>query len=444
MKNKLPYIAFENNTPVLTRGKYKNKSYLSYFTRLRRDNANRLSPVDSCQNFVRIPEAVRMELKDRYFTILNPENGLFADVIADDTPAAVPGRIQITNFIAKLLEAGPDTEFVICRQNYFSFSSIRIQTMDNIKEDVIVLPENEMLKGFLGDFSLFEVVNLLTNDSIYVRSVHIMTDPTLKANEIRMNKKQRNMLSDNIPSRLSDAQYNGLADEGDIIRNALEAAYKKDGGGYTIIKSIEELDYDVRSVLHKYIRLSLGERLLVRPVPEAFRYEKKKSILRKITEFFVGKSSLSLNCRRPHECDENADIVRMSANNMLLLGVEPMDKVIVRFRENEVSCHVLPFCEEKYGYTNTPGVIELSLGIPAHVRNKLKIYDIQSSVKVDRDTEFIFRKSMGNQLIPIILTLLSLKFFEHISWYFSLLLLVILIPVVMYITLSNERNMRGK
>lgn len=129
---------------------------------------------------------------------------------------------------------------------------------------------------------------------------------------------------------------------------------------------------------------------------------------------------------------------------MLLLGIEPMDKVVIRFKETELSCHALPFCEDKFERTNIPSIIELSIGIPAHIRNKLKITDIQSSVKVDRDTTFLFKKSFNDQLVPILLTLLSLKFFEELSWYVSMILVVILVPIVMYLTLSSKRNMRGK
>ena len=129
---------------------------------------------------------------------------------------------------------------------------------------------------------------------------------------------------------------------------------------------------------------------------------------------------------------------------MRFLGIGPMDKVVIQYKEKTVSCHVLPFCDEKFAYTNTPSVIELSIGIPAHVRRKLGVTDIQSSVKVNRDTAFIFKSSFNEQLVPLILTLLSLRFFEDIAWYFSVLLVLVLVPIVMYITLSSKRNMCGR
>ena len=68
----------------------------------------------------------------------------------------------------------------------------------------------------------------------------------------------------------------------------------------------------------------------------------------------------------------------------------------------------------------------------------------QSAVKVDRDTWFIFRKSFNEQLIPVFLALMSLSFFQNTKWYITLMLVAMMIPLVMYITLSSKRNMRGR
>lgn len=446
MRNSKTTITFDNETLTILKKKYINNSYLSFCTKIRWNPNAKLPPIDSCQTFIRIPAKLKSAIDNKYCTLVNLTNGHFIDVVVDEIASVHPEQIDLTNFILKALELKCDSELIICKQNYCQFNTIRVQTLNNIKDDVMVLPSGIFIEKILKDFFLFEIINPLTNDSIYIRSKHIVFDSSLKSNEIRLNKKQRNMLSDNIPTRLNINQWNELMqcvaenDLKDIITNV----YKKDIDGYTIAMPVDELDYNIKHSLQTYLKNKFGENLIVRPVLESFYYEKKKKLHRYLCDFYVGKSTLSLNCRRPHECDENSDIVRMSENNMLLLGIEPMDKVIIRFKESEISCHVLPFCDDKFERTNIPSIVELSIGIPAHIRNKLKITDIQSSVKVDRDTTFIFKKSFNDQLVPIILTLLSLKFFEQLPWYASLVLVIVLIPIVMYITLSSKRNMRGK
>ena len=59
------------------------------------------------------------------------------------------------------------------------------------------------------------------------------------------------------------------------------------------------------------------------------------------------KARYRLSCRRPYEIDENSDIVRMSASNMKILGIEEMDKVVLRYKNREVVCRALNIDSEK-------------------------------------------------------------------------------------------------
>ena len=439
-------VSLLNGALTVCNKKYRNTAYLTVAATVGWDAQHKLSPIDSCQNRIRVPATVKNVLKETYATLVHPTNGRFIDVVIDDAPSD-DDRIQVTRFVARALDALPEDSLIVARQQLSRFHRVRVQTLDNIKDDVLVVPAGSCIESFMKDFCLFEVVNPLTNDSIFVRKRHILIEPALGPDEIRINKKQRNMLSDNIPHRLTNAQWTDMWEDPQLDDGCKEAfcrTYAKDERGYTIHAPIDELDYGVKRQIQSYIKTNLGEEILVRPVLESFRYEKKKSLYRRLCDLYVGKSTLPLNCRRPHECDENAHIVRMTENNMQHLGIEPMDQVILRYKETEAACHVLPFRDDKFGRTNIPSIIELSIGIPAHIRNQLGITDIQSSVKVDRDTRFIFKKSFNEQLVPIILTLLSLNFFEQIQWYFVLGLVAVLVPVVMYITLSSKRNMRGK
>ena len=64
-------------------------------------------------------------------------------------------------------------------------------------------------------------------------------------------------------------------------------------------------------------------------------------------------------------------------------------------------------------------------------------------VKIDRDTGFIFRKSINNQILPVLLTLVSANLFIDKSVWISAALSVVAIPFVVYFNLSSKRNMRA-
>ena len=99
--------------------------------------------------------------------------------------------------------------------------------------------------------------------------------------------------------------------------------------------------------------------------------------------------------------------------------------------------------EERFLETNTPSSKEIRVGIPVHIRKKLGITDLVSSVKIDRDTVFIFRKSIHEQIIPVLLTICSTQLFSGLSGLISGLISLLFIPLVVYVNLSSKRNMRG-
>ncbi|MBQ3003167.1 MAG: hypothetical protein IJD82_05500 [Clostridia bacterium] len=158
----------------------------------------------------------------------------------------------------------------------------------------------------------------------------------------------------------------------------------------------------------------------------------------------MGKSTISLVGRRPYAIDEGLDIVRMTRSNMNLLGIDEMDKVILQYKNKKISCRVLELGDaEAFAETNLPISPDLAVGIPAHIRKRLGVLDLSSSVKIDRDTAFIFKKSINEQIVPILLTLFSANLFTDSSVALSALLSLVAIPIVLYFNLSSKRNMRA-
>ena len=205
----------------------------------------------------------------------------------------------------------------------------------------------------------------------------------------------------------------------------------------------EDADHNVKKSCKKIINKNLGLCTKIIPVLETVR-EPKKNIINAICDFYVGKSTISLMAKRPFENDEGLDIVRMTRSNMNLLGIDEMDKVVLQYKNKKISCRVLDFeNENSFLKTNKPSPMELSVGIPVHIRNRLGIDDLSSAVKIDRDTVFIFKKSLNEQVVPIILTVFSAILFSDFSALASTLLSIIAIPIVIYFNLSSKRNMRA-
>ena len=260
------------------------------------------------------------------------------------------------------------------------------------------------------------------------------------------NKKQRALLGDGVPTRLTAQQHarieawQAAAEEAPC--DAL-AYYEADGDGWALRVPVRELPFAGRRSLQEALRAALQPQLLVRPVIASFGVRERRGA-RALADFFVGRSTLSLTCCRPYENDENACLVRLSAENMKRLGVEEMDQVIVQHAERRVRCRVLAFCgQESLRSTNLHAPEELSVGIPAHLRGELGLTDLHTAVKVDRDTVFLLKKSVNEQVVPVLLALLSLSFFERLPWWLTVGIVVLLLPVLFYLNLSARRSMRG-
>ena len=291
----------------------------------------------------------------------------------------------------------------------------------------------------LKNFSHYEIYNLLSGGSIVVKTGHIIIDPDLCAGTIRLNRKQRLFLGLELPRILTEEQWGFLEkrltpDE----MNEISSLYGAPGRAQT-----EDADHKVKKSCKKIIKKNLGLCTKIIPVLETVR-EPKKNIINAICDFYVGKSTISLMAKRPFENDEGLDIVRMTRSNMNLLGIDEMDKVVLQYKNKKISCRVLDFeNENSFLKTNKPSPMELSVGIPAHIRNRLGIDDLSSAVKIDRDTVFIFKKSLNEQVVPIILTVFSAILFSDFSALASTLLSIIAIPIVIYFNLSSKRNMRA-
>lgn len=407
----------------------------------------RLLPQDACLNLAVVSPALRALFEDDLAFLAAP-GGAGEDVRLRYDAALAETDVRLTRYLARRLGAGPEDALLLCTRAAFRYPAVRLQRLEEIRGDTVVLApcDSRGARYDSGAFRLMEIVCPETGGRIYLKSDHIRVDETLPAGAVRLNKKQRALLGDGVPTRLTAQQHarieawQAAAEEAPC--DAL-AYYEADGDGWALRVPVRELPFAGRRSLQEALRAALQPQLLVRPVIASFGVRERRGA-RALADFFVGRSTLSLTCCRPYENDENACLVRLSAENMKRLGVEEMDQVIVQHAERRVRCRVLAFCgQESLRSTNLHAPEELSVGIPAHLRGELGLTDLHTAVKVDRDTVFLLKKSVNEQVVPVLLALLSLSFFERLPWWLTVGIIVLLLPVLFYLNLSARRSMRG-
>ena len=377
--------------------------------------------------------------------LINETNHSFCNITLAKKDSLSDSSILLSSHLKEILATTENTELLLCKYDDFEYRKIQVQKIDHIKENNLIVSEEDyrgIMCNFTGlPFKYFEVYNTLSKDSIIVKRSHIFVDETLSPGSIRLNRKQRLSLCLELPLFLTDTEFGVLTDKENMTEN--EAALIRNLYVSTNHNLNKNASYDQKQKAKKIISEKLERNIKIIPVIESIK-SNSKGISRRICDFYVGKSTISLVCRRPYEIDEGVDVVRITKSNMSLLGINEMDKVIIQYKNNKLSCRVLELDDnEAFFETNLPISADMAIGIPVQLRKKLAINDLSSSIKVDRDTIFIFKKNINEQIIPILLTLFSANLFSDSSIIISALLSLIAVPIVLFLNLSSKRNMRA-
>ena len=397
-------------------------------------------------NTVALPANLFDQYKNKCIGILNPQNGKYMDVVTIVDKQLPDNEIKTTNNMLDYLQLGVDSQCVLCLNKHLTFGKVITQKVDLIPEDHVTLSaqdaENLGMDIFHNKFTQFEITNNLTNESLILKRSHIKVDPKLPKGTIRLNRKQRCFLSTDMLQYLTNEQVMELKNC-NISQEEMA----------TILQVYpEEKDYELQSHLpfemqkeaFAIIKKHLQPIITFRPVVESFCHKTHKGFAKAIADFYVGKSTIALMCKRPYESDESSNVVRMTNSNMKLLGLEETDMVTLTYKNKSIKCRVLQLDDaKKFDAVNTPIDTNLAIGIPSHLRKKLGMPYIDSCVKIDRDTKYILQKSINEQVVPILLTLFSTNALVE-SALVSIVLSVLLVPIVVFLNLSSKRNMRIK
>lgn len=397
-------------------------------------------------NTVALPSNLFREFKDKCLGILNPQNGKYMDIVTVLDEQLPDDSIKTTNNMLDFLQLSTDCQCVICLNKHLTFNKVITQKVDLIPEDHVTLSAKDIedlgLDIFHDKFTQFEITNNITHESLILKKSHIRVDANLPKGTIRLNRKQRCFLSTDLLQYLTIEQVEQLKNC-NITNEEL-----------AIVMQVypEEKDYELQSHIpfekqkeaFAIIKKYLQPVITFHPVVESFCHKKRNGFAKAIADFYVGKSTIALMCKRPYESDESSNVVRMTNSNMKLLGLEETDMVTLTYKNKSIKCRVLQLDDaKKFDAVNTPIDTNLAIGIPSHLRKKLGMPYIDSCVKIDRDTKYILQKSINEQVVPILLTLFSTNaLFE--SAFLSILLSVLLVPIVVFLNLSSKRNMRIK
>lgn len=396
-------------------------------------------------NAIGVSRAVWQAYHKEKLLLLNCDTGEHVDVTLKAHETIGDADFVATSYLGEILDLPCCKNIYLCRYKDLAFGRVYPQKIDHIRESDLVISRADA-DGVLCElqkqpYRFFEVYNTATHDCIIVKKTHIFVDDSLPAGTVRLSRKQRICLGLELPQYLSDEQW-----------SVLEEQLDRDGEDYKTLCELytagdrfldKNASFAQKTKAKKILSRHLTGEIRIIPIPASVLFHGKSRVQR-LCDFYVGKSTISLVGRRPYAIDEGLDIVRMTRSNMNLLGIDEMDKVILQYKNKKVSCRVLELGdEEAFAETNLPISPDLAVGIPAHIRKRLGVLDLSSSVKIDRDTAFIFKKSINEQIVPILLTLFSANLFTDSSVALSALLSLVAIPVVLYFNLSSKRNMRA-
>lgn len=165
-----------------------------------------------------------------------------------------------------------------------------------------------------------------------------------------------------------------------------------------------------------------------------------------LCDFFLRASSMTLMCVRPYDLDEGRDVVRISPDTMALLGVDEGDSVRVRYGSLERRARVLSLENEnaimQTNLLDSDTSFDNIVGIPASLRYNLNINSLRTSVVIERDTKFLFKKHLNIQFFSIIAMLFTIwqtvEVFD-IDPLHATIAFFVLLPFVLYLILSEER-----
>ncbi len=378
--------------------------------------------------------------------LYNKNNGKFFECTLYPRRCMGENDIATTSYLLNKLGATVGDTLTIIFEKEFSFVKPKIHTTDDMNYSCIYIAKEDAngIETFINKkIQLYKIYNTFTGATLTVYYDQIKIDKTLKAGEIRLSRRQRNYLNLELPYSFENMQFEKLkrlAKDDETLQRLLTQCY--DNNGDIIFDNLEVEGLKLKRYLIDKNIFSLK----ILPNSETFLNKNRFSLIEKITSFFVGKSSTLLTCVRPYAEDEENLVVRLSKDNMEILGVQNMDKVKLTFGTNTFVCRVMAFEEKKYqrlNETNKKINVNSVIGVPAFIRKKLKIFDLQQTVKISRNTNSMFIKYINKTIPSTLISIYGASTLLYNEKWWGVVVCILAIPILIFLSYGEQRNNRA-
>lgn len=330
--------------------------------------------------------------------------------------------------------------FSVEKTNHIDLTEYSTAKISNIKKNKIGI-SNNIIQQIMTDNKPLDGILLLNKLNGCILNVPIdRVELDYKSeNKVELNVKDRRLLDIELPTYICQSYL-------DKFKEGFEKYYECEAKNVTY-----DNYYEATKAYKDHIKDAGIEILSVYPVYYNSQRKIKKlnqiaGVLgNKILSFLIGQRQIVLRTVRPYPIDECENAVRISKLNMDLLGLTENDNVIIRNNQTSYKARVLLLDNydilKNENRLKSEDDLSLLIAIPAYMRSELKLPYINSSVSVERDLKYLFRKNLNNQIMTIIGLLVSLSFINEIK---MLLLKIVLIifsfSLLLYLSFSEVRE----
>lgn len=421
----IPKLSLFDESQILIKSDGKVKQNLPY-------NRIELNPTFITQN--------KLQEND-YVVIFNPLNFLYTVACVKSTPNLGMNEIITSSSINKKLKIAINGEIVLHPLERLIINRIIVQNASQLVDGDITISQDidEVLTTIGADY--FEIVNRVTSASFDIERSKIKVKPSLGAGTIQLSYLQREFLDlEHPPDTLSKYYYDQICESLINQSEPIDIIQKQ----YEKQKVREDLKYEEKQKVKKLMKLAGFNNVAIYPLYLKPGKKKRISLTRLFLNLAIRPATLKLNVIRPYSTDESNNIVRMSKSAMNLLGIAENDLVILNYRRKSIEVPVLEFdSPELVRETNivtNESSINISIGIPAHLRYKLGIKQIGKICEVERDLAFLFKKNLSLQFLPILAAAFAVFSLDELSFLKRSIITAIIVPISSFITLSVVRE----
>lgn len=167
----------------------------------------------------------------------------------------------------------------------------------------------------------------------------------------------------------------------------------------------------------------------------------------KVAQAYVGSRRYQLRTIRPLDIDESRTAVRLSADTMTMLGLEPLDRVILRYRGKVATARAMEIESPEEMRINShlgnEESLDVIVGIPVSLRRELGVGGLGECVTVERDANHMLQKTLNVQLLAAVtwlFTLVQVAPLVNLSIAWLTVTFIAILPLALYIGMAGQRS----